>query len=385
MKILEIILDNRLGGISKRALTVAEVMTKRGVTTHFLLPKEQGDVCEIAGSIGVVCHQILMPRPHPGKPLRCLLWALLIPVNVFQIRQIIAKHNIDAVHVNGLLNIPGFLAAKLSSVPILWHLAGTNVYPTWLVALVRPLLKRATVVICIAKAVRDYFLGQNRQKYNYRIIYEPFALSGDDDKKKSEGKSIRQELNLSEETFLVTSIGNVSPIKGYLYAIQGLSLLLKKQLNVHYLIVGELLGSQKKYYNKLQHEIALQKLDKIVTFAGKRTDIYDILAESDAFLLPSLSEGTPIAILEAMSMKVPVIASDVGGISEQIEDNISGLLVRPKSPRDIEMALNRYISNPDFAMAVAKVAHEKVFRKFSLDRFVGEYDKLLVDYVENKR
>lgn len=378
MNVLEIILDNRLGGISVRALAAAGGMAERGVKTHFLLPKGPGDVHDSASDCGVTVHRAFMPLPNPRKPVRSLMWLLTIPVNTLQIRRIVRKHGIDAIHVNGLLNLSGFFAAKWCSVPLIWHLAGTATYPRWLVHLFRPLLKRATVLVCIAVAVRNYFLGDNYNAYSYRIIHEPVSIEAI---QTSSRQAIRKSLGISDQACLVVAVGNVSPVKGILYGIRAIAELAKSHDNIHYLVVGARLDSQKEHTAMLEREIAKHNLQDKVTFAGKRADVYDILCAADIFLLSSLSEGTPISILEAMTAKVPVVAANVGGVSEQIVHEESGLLVPPRDSRAMAAAIARLLEDPVFADLCVTRAHATVEAEFSLANFLDEFEQLLADYV----
>ncbi|MCF8095116.1 MAG: glycosyltransferase family 4 protein [Desulfobacteraceae bacterium] len=382
MKILEIILHNHLGGISQRAITVADGMAERGLVTHFLLPKESGDVHEVARDKNFFVHQIYMPRPNPRKPLNSILWMVMLPINTLQIRSIIRRYAIDAIHVNGLINIPGFIASKLCNIPLIWHLAATSLYPKWVVRLFRPMLKKASVIVCIAEAVRDYFLGCSLSEYNWRVVHEPVDIENFSNLGSG---SFRKEFGFSLDTFIIVTVANITPWKGILCAIQAMNQLSQKHKNVHYVIVGEILETQKYYYTKLRKEVEIRKLQDYVTFAGKRSDICNILNEADVFLLPSLSEGTPISILEAMAMRVPVVATNVGGIPEQINQNVSGQLVKPNAPEEITIAIDRLISEPGLAKEHIDNAYEKVCKEFSLSRFLVEYDRIIRKYVKDQR
>ncbi len=382
MKILEIILDNRLAGISQRALTVAEAIKKKGVVTSFLLPKEQGNVNIIAHERGIQVDQITMPRPNPRKLLRNLLWLFMLPVNTLQMCKIIRKNDIDIVHVNGLINLPGLFAAKLCRIPIIWHLAATDVYPRWLVYLFRIALKRATVVICIAERVKDYFLGKGCEKYSYRIIFEPVDNARfNDTEKRTQFQSIRNEFGINKDTFLITTVANISPRKGIIDAIEAMGSLAKTHKDIRYLVIGEILSSQSAYFTKLKETIELHGLQEKVTFAGRRSDVGNVLKETNAFLLPSLSEGTPISILEAMALKVPVVASNVGGIPEQIEDGVTGLLVDPQSAPQIVAAIDRIIQDTVFSSTATNNAYEVVHTRFSLTNFLDVFKNLLDELV----
>lgn len=98
-------------------------------------------------------------------------------------------------------------------------------------------------------------------------------------------------------------------------------------------IVGAPLDSRQQYYNQLKHKVDQLGSTETVQFLGHQDDVSVLLADSDLFVLSSISESSPMVVLEAMAMNGPVVATDVGGVSEQLPDSECGWVVPPGNPR----------------------------------------------------
>jgi glycosyltransferase involved in cell wall biosynthesis len=112
-----------------------------------------------------------------------------------------------------------------------------------------------------------------------------------------------------------------------------------------------------------------------VEFAGYRTDVPDQLALADAFVLPSLNENLPLALLQAMAAGLPCICSDVGAVREVLDDDC-GLLVRPGDPGSLRTAMEKLIADPDLAIRLGAAARHRVQQSFTLQHCAREYVRL---------
>jgi glycosyltransferase involved in cell wall biosynthesis len=124
-----------------------------------------------------------------------------------------------------------------------------------------------------------------------------------------------------------------------------------------------------------QRRLALGLQDR-VDLLGERRDIAEQLADADAFVLPSDSEGLPISILEAMGSALPVVASSVGGIPEEVVDGTTGLLVPRGDRRQLSLALRRLHEDGDAARRMGIAGHARVREQFSLETMVEGYDSI---------
>jgi glycosyltransferase involved in cell wall biosynthesis len=114
-------------------------------------------------------------------------------------------------------------------------------------------------------------------------------------------------------------------------------------------------------------------LEGKVYLLGQRSDLPDVYASFDIFVLPSFDEGMPMAILEAMAAGVPVIATRVGGIPKMISNQVSGLLVEPDDVGGLTRALEQFLQQPEKAAEMAGKAFEDVQNRFSGDAMARNY------------
>jgi glycosyltransferase involved in cell wall biosynthesis len=118
-------------------------------------------------------------------------------------------------------------------------------------------------------------------------------------------------------------------------------------------------------------------------FLGDRTDVPDLLAAADLFVLPSLFEGLPVSVLEAMAAERPVVATAIGGTDEVVRHEETGLLVPPCDPSALAAAISRIRSDPSLARRLAAAGRERVEREFSSEvtarKVMGIYDELMGD------
>ena len=121
------------------------------------------------------------------------------------------------------------------------------------------------------------------------------------------------------------------------------------------------------------HRMAIDLgVERACRFVGVREDIADVLAAADVVVLPSLSEGFPFVLLEALAMGCPVVASRVNGVPELIEDHKTGLLVPPRDPQALEAAIREVLSDPTAASKMGAVGRAVVRERFTVNRMVAD-------------
>lgn len=135
-------------------------------------------------------------------------------------------------------------------------------------------------------------------------------------------RRLQDELGLGEDEQLVGMVGSLYPVKGHKYLLAAVPRILKAHPHTTFLIVG-----RGELASQLKEEVKRSGLEKQVRFLGFREDVSALLSLMDIFVLPSLSEGLSIALLEAMTAGKPVIATSVGGNPEVVVDGETGFLV----------------------------------------------------------
>jgi glycosyltransferase involved in cell wall biosynthesis len=187
----------------------------------------------------------------------------------------------------------------------------------------------------------------------------------------------RKELGIDVETCLIGTIGRLTPVKGLSYLLRSVSILLRQRANVRLLIVGD--GVIRKDLEAQTRDFGISEN---VVFLGHREDTLELMQALDIFVLPSLSEGIPMALLEAMAASRAVVASRVGGIPEIVEDGVEGILVEPMDVNRLAESCVRLIDSPETAMKMGEQARKRVVQDFSAsvmaDRVEGLYKQLVM-------
>lgn len=174
----------------------------------------------------------------------------------------------------------------------------------------------------------------------------------------------RRALGLPSMGPLLVCVGNLYPVKGHDTLVRALPQL----PNVQVAIAGR--GEQEKSLHMLATELGVSERLHLL---GLRDDVTSVLAAADVFVHPSRSEGLPLAVLEAMGQRLPIVASRVGGIPEAIEDGRSGVLVAPEDPAALADALSRILDAPERAASLAREARARAEAEFSIDVMLSRY------------
>lgn len=177
------------------------------------------------------------------------------------------------------------------------------------------------------------------------------------------------------DDFSFIHVGRMTELKQQKLIIEAIAALRTEGYRVKAILIGD--GELRQYNEQLSKELGV---DKHVVFCGLQSDIFPFLHNSDAFLLPSLYEGMPISLIEAMGTGLPIIASCVGGIPDMIESGTSGMLIKPNL-NEIVDAMRVLIEDIDFRQKIGKNARARA-QSFSALNMSNNYMSL---YCGNKR
>ena len=176
-----------------------------------------------------------------------------------------------------------------------------------------------------------------------------------------------------QPSFIIGTIANLYPSKGLKYLVEAANLAKYKLQNTEYkfVVIGE--GRERK---KLENLIKKYNLENNFFLVGAIPGAYKYLRAFDIFVLPSLKEGFPWVILEAMAAQVPIIATKVGAISEIIDDGKNGILVEPADFDGLAKAILRLAEDKSLQERLSMEARKTVEARFGLDKMVSEVEKL---------
>jgi len=184
----------------------------------------------------------------------------------------------------------------------------------------------------------------------------------------------KKELGIVDSYPVLGVVARLTPVKGHSVLIGGVSKLVKKYPKLHCLFIGD--GESKP---DLEKQINDAGLVRNFSFLGFRQDVSKLLSTLDIFVLPSLTEGMPNVILEAMACSVPIIATHVGGIPEVVKDGWNGLLIPPEDPETLASSILKLLKDRTLRIQMGRNGRKHVQEKYSLDmqiqRFIQIYEE----------
>ncbi|MBL8089646.1 MAG: glycosyltransferase family 4 protein [Anaerolineales bacterium] len=220
-----------------------------------------------------------------------------------------------------------------------------------------------SVCITVSENDRKSAIAANIPNEKVELIYN--AIETNIQKIQSDKAWLVSKFSLPSNKVICTAVGRLVAIKGHDVLIKSIELIKKANENFHILIVGE-----GKFRQELEQLIQSANVQNFVTLAGyqDRETALAIINASDIFMMPSRYEGTPVALLEAASLGVPIIASQVGGIPELVTHQQEALLVPPENPSELASAILQLINDKKLASRLATNAKDKAQTQFSLEK-----------------
>ncbi len=193
------------------------------------------------------------------------------------------------------------------------------------------------------------------------IIYNGVELDKIDEELEKDKINLREEFNIDNEDIVISNIGRLTEQKGHIYLFKALSIVKNKFDKFKVLIVGK--GDLEK---ELKNKVSRYNLENHIIFTGFRSDIYNILDQSDFLVHTALWEGCPNTLLEAMAVGIPIVASDIPSVEEIIINENVGYLAKNKNPKDIAEKMLKMINNPNrnqFSLNAKKLIKNKFTTK----------------------
>lgn len=276
------------------------------------------------------------------------------------------RHGIDLAHSHEFtMAVYGAWAAWRAGIPHVITMHGGSYYAARLrrrVALRAAIaLSQRTVTVSSAVAVR---LARDLCLRRSRITVVPNGVHCI----RPERSTLREELRLDRGDRLLVSVGNLYPVKGHRHLIDALALLSGGHPTLHLAIAGRGALADELCARAREHGLA----DRL-HLLGLRSDVAAVLAAADVFVLPSLSEGLPLALLEAMFAGRPIVATDVGEVAVALAGGEAGLLVEPGDPAALASALDRLLRDPAQGRELGERAARRAAAEYDVSRMVRRY------------
>ncbi len=283
-------------------------------------------------------------------------------------------------------NVLGVGVAWLARVPvrIVTQHSAMYKFPRWFICLNAYLTNSQMVdrLVAVSESTLNECIdhhGINQDKTT--VIYNGIDLDAFDPAQWSteELELLKSSLGVNTNAIIVITVARLHPLKGHSYLVAAASRILESFPETVFLLVGD--GDYKKW---IKEEIISCGLNKVFHFLGNRADIPQLLALSDLFVLPSISEGMPLAVLEAMAAKVPVVATSVGGIENILVNGESGILVEPGKPESLSEAVTILLKDKRLCQSIIDKAYFQVINKFSPLKMCRKYETLMLSIISKK-
>jgi len=279
--------------------------------------------------------------------------------------KIIKKYQIDVIHSHEFaMSFYSSIASLLTGVKVISTFHGMNYHcdtkrRQWMMKFIAQISN----IVAVSEDVRTLISSRaGINKKNILLIENGIKSSADIAK-----GGLKDELNLPEDCILVGTVGRLHKIKGHKYLVKAAKNLVDKNDNIYFIIAGD--GAEKESIFRLIIQLGLSKRFFLI---GARNDIPNLLSSLDIFILPSLSEGTSLALLEAMSYGLPIIATKVGNNPNLIKNSKHGFLIRTQHPDDIADCVQEIIDKNMFFMFSS--ANKKLVKEFySFEKMMGKY------------
>jgi len=231
--------------------------------------------------------------------------------------------------------------------------------------------KLATREIAVSEAVKRYVVDTFRVAPDkVTVIYN--GVRADFAKANGRPGVIREQLGLSTADRVIGCVANLIPrVKGYEYLIPAFVEVKRQVAAAKLVIAGE--GPLRADLTRTIHELGLAA---DVILLGRRPDVPDILSLMDVFVLASTSEGTPLALIEAMMANKPVVATRVGGIPELVQNGVTGILVPVGDVQALAEAIVDLVTDPERANRMATAGYRVAQSKFTIEKIAADVERL---------
>lgn len=363
IRVLECIRQGQVGGGESHLLDLSNNLNK-DIYEPVVLSFTDGPMIDLLKKKGIPTHIIFTT-----KPFNIFVWG--------KVKKLLRDEKIDIIHAHGTrANSNVFWAARTLRIPLVYTIHGWSFHDNQ-----KPLVKKIRILgekFLTARTHVNISVSDSNQlsgKKNIKTFASTIVKYGIDQDKFDPAKNfpdIRNELGIDKNTILLLFIARFTEHKQPLTLIKAFAQAVKKMPVIKLLMVGD--GDERKAALALAKELAIEEN---ILFFPFRQDVPAILSAADIFILPSLWEGLPIGLLEAMRMGKAVIASNVDGTCEVIRHKVNGYLVNIDNlQNELCEAILLLAKDTGLRLKYGAQAMETVNEQFTVDRMTRQIENI---------
>jgi N-acetyl-alpha-D-glucosaminyl L-malate synthase BshA len=371
MKIIIIVfqfLPRWIGGTEIATQNIARHLAHNGNEVHIITSADEGLEKEKREDDFCI-HRISYPKIK-------VLGYIIFWIRCFLLIKMIKP---EIVHSQGVqMGVPAFLAKTFFGISYIVYCRGSDVYLPWKFKKIisKVVLNSADKVIALTEDMKEKL----QINYKKNIVVLPNGI----DLKKFEGFSkqgMRDNFKIGSDEKIITFVGSFKLVKGVKYLIEAFAIIFKRNSEVKLLLIGD--GPERK---NLKNMVETHNLTLSVDFMGNVANqkIPEYLSISDIFVLPSLSEGFPSVILEAMASGLPIIATRVGGLPEIIKEGENGFLVDPKNSNQIADKAVLFLENSRLREKISGNNKEKS-KEYNWENIIEKLVKVYLEVINKNK
>jgi len=330
--------SNDLYGASKIFLQLIDLFLSNGFNVYVVLP-EKGKLDDFLNKkdIKVSYHELGVLRK---KYLNLFGLINRLVTNIKAIKFLsnyIKTHSIDLVYTNTSTILCGGIAAKKNVIPSLFHIheipTGNKFYEFFSGKIINRISSK---VLAVSNSVKSHWL-KNINEHKIERVYNGIEY-------KKMDSIIKLEKDQGD--FVITIVARLIPYKGHMYLVEIADELIKKSSKFKFFIVGDTLPSYFSYEKSVKQKVKDLGLENKIKFLGFRNDISSILKQSDLFIHPATApDPLPTVLFESLHNDLPIVATNIGGAIEILDNGNNGLLIPYNNPKKAANLINEYCSN----------------------------------------
>ncbi len=289
---------------------------------------------------------------------------------LLRLARVVRECQIGLIHAHEFyMNAMGAIVSRLTGIPLIATVHGKGYYPDRRRRrmIYRVSAAQAAKVVAVSQDLRQFFCRTTGTPVNrVQVIYNGIDFSHFRSLRRDPG--LLESCGIPRDAPIVGTVGNLYPVKGQVHLVRAMRIILGSHPDTHAVILGS--GGQE---GLLRSEATSLGIQDRIHLLGYREDAPRWLAAMNVFTLPSISEGLPLSLLEAMAAGLPAVVTGVGGMPEVVQDEQTGYIVPPADPEALARRILLLLENPVLARDLGTAGCHVVRTRFSQDRMLTQY------------
>lgn len=338
----------------------------KGILVSFIHNGAVNEMLDMAKAEGIESYDVPMLNPFDLR-------------GQYRLNEVVRRTGASILCVHGYKScVMGWLSGKMCGVPVLAFSRGYTsenarvAFYNWLESRT---LSRVHGIVSVSHGQKNRLRKMGIKGKKHWVVHNAVEVSDSREVYTSDPRRmVFREFDIPSGSRLVASVGRLSPEKGHKHLLDAVQIIKKHRKDIYFLLCGEGVCEE-----ELKEQARRMDILDCCRFAGFRKDIATIYKAMDLLVLPSLSEGLPNVVLESFALSRPVVATNVDGVPEVVEDGVNGLLVQPGKSKELSDAIMQIINDNMKLKLMGSFGRKKVDSEFT---FPQQHKKLVAIYDE---